>query len=130
MTTAEEVNGHITNLPSLEFNVTGFHIAPGANGDESSLVVIFNPRSSATEVTMPEGKWDIYVNGEDAGTKILGSAEGTVSVEPISAMVLVQGGEAPATEAAGEKVAAPVLPVAACIAIAAAVFVILRRKKK
>ena len=135
MTDAAEVNEKIANLTGLEFNVTGFHIAPGANGDNSSIVAIFNPRSTATEVTLPEGQWDIYVNGTDAGTTILGSAEGTVTVEPISAMVLVQGGSTAASDTAAQttdshKAGANILPIAGLIAIAAAVFVILRRKKK
>lgn len=33
------------------------------------------------------------MDGDNAGTKVLSSAEGTVSVAPISAMVLVQASE-------------------------------------
>ena len=95
MTSAEEVDQYITVLKDLEFNVNAFHIAPGANGEESSIVVIFNPRAEATTVTLPEGIWDIYIDGENAGTEILGFAEGSVEVAPISACVLVQ---APAAE--------------------------------
>ena len=90
MTSAEDVNTHIENLTGLDFNVTGFHILPGANGEEHEFVMIFNPRSEATMVTLPEGKWDIYVDGENAGLEVLGSAETEVSVAPISAMVLVK----------------------------------------
>ena len=92
MTSAQEVAGAITNLPGLDFNVTGFQIAAGANGEENSIVAIFNPRSDVTTVTLPEGKWSIYINGEDAGTEVLGTAEGEVTVDAISAMVLVQDG--------------------------------------
>ena len=94
MTTAEEVSEKITQLSGLDFNVNGFHIAPGANGEENSLVVIFNPNAESTTVTLPEGSWDIRITGEDAGDTSLGTAEGTVEVAPISAMVLVQEGEA------------------------------------
>ena len=94
MTDAEEINAKITNLTGLEFNVTGFHIASGANGDESSIVTVFNPRSEATTVTLPEGRWEICVSGDTAGTVSLGTAEGQVTVDALSAMVLVQGGMA------------------------------------
>ena len=90
MTSAEEVTAHIENLTGLDFNVTGFRILPGANGEEQEFVVIFNPRSEATTVSLPEGKWDIFVNGEKAGLEILDKAEAEVSVAPISAMVLVK----------------------------------------
>ena len=92
MTTAEEVAEKITQLGGLDFNVLGFHIAPDANGDADALVVIFNPNAEATTVTLPEGQWEIHINGEDAGVTALATAEGTVEVAPISAMVLVQPG--------------------------------------
>ena len=128
MTSPEEVQEKISNLTGLDFNVTGFHIAPGANGDESEIIVIFNPRSEATTVELPEGKWSICVNHEAAGTQALATAEGTATVEAISAMVLVKG-EIPAEGNA----AAPSLPIiglaAALLVLAGAGFVIFRKKK-
>ena len=106
MTTAEEVAEKITQLGGLDFNVLGFHIAPDANGDADAIVVIFNPNAEATTVTLPEGTWEIHINGEDAGVTALATAEGTVEVAPISAMVLVQPGEMP--EATEPVVAEPV----------------------
>ena len=137
MTTAEEVSEKITQLSGLDFNVNGFHIAPGANGEENSLVVIFNPNAEATTVTLPEGSWDIRITGEDAGDTSLGTAAGTVEVAPISAMVLVQEGEAePQAEEPGTPEPMPVgfdpmpLIIAAVIAAAAAIAFVLLKKKK
>ena len=96
MTSAEEVSEKITQLGGLDFNVLGFHIAPGANGEENALVVLFNPNAEATTVTLPEGTWEIRINGEDSGDTTLASAQGTVEVAPISAMVLVQSAAEPA----------------------------------
>lgn len=90
MVSAEEVGSHIVNLTGLDFNVTGFRILSGANGEENEFVMIFNPRSEATTVALPEGKWEIFVNDEAAGLKVLASAEGEVAVAPISAMVLIK----------------------------------------
>lgn len=100
MISAEEVAAHITPLPGLDFNVVGCHIASGANGEENELVAVFNPRKEASVVTLPEGQWTIYIDGENAGTTALGTAETEVSVEPISAMVLVKEpvAEQPAAE--------------------------------
>ena len=95
MTSAEEVAEKITKLGGLDFNVVGFHIAAGANGEENELIVVFNPNSNETIVTLPEGEWTVYINGDKAGTKVLGTAAGTATAEPISAMVLVK---APARE--------------------------------
>ena len=43
-----------------------------------------------------QGNWDIYINDEKAGTEVLASANGEVTVNPISAMVLVKADAAPA----------------------------------
>ena len=91
MTDAAEVEAHITPMPGLDFNVVACHISSGANGEENEIVAIFNPRSSETTVTLPEGEWNICVNAENAGTASLGTAQGEVTVEPISALVLVKG---------------------------------------
>ena len=110
MTTAAEVSEKISALSGLDFNVNGFHIAAGANGEENALVVIFNPNAEATTVTLPEGKWEVHINGEDAGVTALATAAGTVEVAPISAMVLVQPGEEPPAETQPQEPEEPAVP--------------------
>ena len=130
MTTAEDVNAHISNLTGLDFNVTAFHIASGANGEEASFVMVFNPRSEATTVTLPEGEWDICINGEDAGTTSLGKVQGQVTVDPISAIVLVQGDLNAQTETESPSTASNLLSTALAAAIAALVVALVRKNKK
>ncbi len=103
MQSAEEVAEHISMLSDLEFNVVGCHIAAGANGEENELVVVFNPNAAETVVTLPEGEWSIYINADTAGTEVLGTANGTVTVAGASACALVKAPAEPApTEAATE----------------------------
>ena len=90
MTSAEEVTEKITKLGGLDFNVVGFHIAAGANSEENELIVVFNPTPNAASVKLPEGEWEVYINGDKAGTEVLGTAADTATAEPISAMVLVK----------------------------------------
>jgi hypothetical protein len=91
MTSAEDVQNNITNLTNNSSNTLAFHINGGVNGEESDgLVVIFNSKDNAADIELPEGQWTVYINGEDAGTTPLGTAEGSVTVDPISAMVLVK----------------------------------------
>ncbi len=101
--TAEEVAEHITMMPGLEFNVVACHITAGANGEDNEIIAIFNPRSAATTVALPEGEWTVYVNATDAGTEPLATVTGEVSVESVSACVLVKAPEVqettPPTEA-------------------------------
>ena len=95
MTDAAEVAEKITQYQNDSVNVLSFHIAPGANGDESELFVIFNPLKEAATVNLPAGEWTIYINGEQAGLEALGTTYGTANVEAISAMVLIRTGDAP-----------------------------------
>jgi len=142
MTEAAEVSEHITKLTGLDFNVTGFHIASGANGEENEFVVIFNPRSDDISVTLPEGAWTVYINADDAGTEALTTAEGEVTVERSSAMVLVKNAAAaPVETAPAEEAEAPaaegsengyasLLSTILAAAIAAAVVLFFRKNKK
>ena len=44
----------------------------GVNGETSDgLFIIFNPNNQIEEIPLPEGAWDVYVNGEKAGTEVL-----------------------------------------------------------
>ncbi len=91
MTSAEDVANSIEAITDPNSSVLAFSIAGQVNGESSDgLFVIYNPRPEAAEVTLPEGDWTIYINGEDAGTTPLGAVTGTVTADPISAMVLVK----------------------------------------
>lgn len=55
------------------------------------LFLIFSAAPQPEAVPLPKGLWHICVNEQQAGTKSLGTAEGHVTVPPLSAMILVQG---------------------------------------
>ena len=91
MTSAEDVAAHITSMKDLPSEVNGFVITGGINDETADAIcVIFNPNAEDTKITLPEGKWNIYINGEDAGNEKLSTVSGEVTVGAISAMVLVQ----------------------------------------
>ena len=87
LTTAEAVNAAVTVMEDLDSNVNAFHINGGEIDDD--LFIIFNPRKESTTVTLPDGKWDVYVDSVNAGTTMLRTVEGSVTVDAISAMILV-----------------------------------------
>ena len=130
MTTAEEVEAHITQLSDLEFNVVGSHISAGANGEENEIIAIFNPRENDTVVTLPEGQWTVYIDAENAGTEALATAEGTVTVAAISACVLVKEAVSAVPTAPAGMDMALVAAVAASIVIIAVVAVIVKKRSK
>ena len=140
MTSAEDVKNNISNLTDTSSNALGFHIQGGANGDTSEgIVVLFNAKSNAAQIDLPEGEWTIYVNGEDAGTTPLGTASGSVSVDPVSAMVLVKEAAQGSDSLAGSDTTEPaqsgsytlwiILGVCAAAAVAAALIFLRRRSR-
>ena len=129
MTSADDVAANISVLPNLESNVNAFLINGGEQDD--TMVVIFNPRKEATSITLPEGEWNVCVNAEQAGTASLEKVSGSVTVDPISAMVLVK--EAPQLS---EQPTPPtfsigfLIPIIAAVVIATMVIVMVVIKKR
>lgn len=69
-----------------------YELNGGANGEVSDgITVIYNPSLNTKTIDLSEGEWKICINGEKAGTEVLGTATGSVEVAPISTMVLVKG---------------------------------------
>ena len=92
LTTAEEVKEHVSVVDVEEANVTAFHLTGGMEGESAdAMYIVFNPNKEAKEIMLPEGKWHICINGEEAGVTSLGTVKDSVTVDPISALVLVQG---------------------------------------
>lgn len=94
LSTAEEVTANVT-YRWITNEVVLFDINGAADGDASAgIVVIFNatdkPRAvDLTAAGVAEGIWDVYVNADAAGTRILGTVtDGQVNVEPVSALIL------------------------------------------
>jgi len=93
MTTTEEIQKNLTFIDGLDANVIAYTIANSPNGETAEKIyVIHNANKEAVTVNLPEGTWNVYVNGEIAGTELLNTiSDGKAVVEPISCMVLTQG---------------------------------------
>ncbi|MBQ8834675.1 MAG: type I pullulanase [Oscillospiraceae bacterium] len=75
------------------------------DGDEDQRIfAAFNADTHGVSITLPEGKWDVCIRDDAAGTEPLANLGGSVTVSPISALVLTQ-----------KKAAKPVDVVAALI---------------
>ena len=100
LTTANEVSQYAAKLTGLPAKVTGYQLTGGMAGETAKgIFLVFNANATEQTVTLPEGSWNVYINGETAGTEILETVSGTVAVAPISALVLVQeDAKAPAAE--------------------------------
>ena len=91
MTSTEEVQENLTFLEGLNGNAVGYTISNQPNGESAeTLMVVHNGNNKAIDVTLPEGTWSVYVNGEKAGTTVLEEVSGTISVDKISTIVLAK----------------------------------------
>ena len=118
-------------VEGLDAHVLAFDIQGGVNGETAEeIYVIFNANDTEAKVTLPEGEWNIYVQGDKAGTEVLGSiSDGNVSVGAISAMVLVREGNAVSAALSGGSLPTPVLVVIivlAVLALGVVIFVVAR----
>lgn len=135
MTNAEDVAANLTTVEGTDSGVVALEMKGRANGDSAKgMFFIFNSNNEEKQISLPEGSWDVYVNGEKAGTEVLETLSGTATATPISAMVLVKSDKgAPATQTEASKNSSNawivIVIVVAFLAIAGGVVVIRKRKK-
>ena len=92
MTTATDVQNSVSFLSGIDKNVVAYTISGKPNGETAEkIMVVYNANPNATEITLPEGEWEICVNGTTAGNVSVGTVKDKVTVDGITAMVLVQG---------------------------------------
>lgn len=133
LTDAKDVAAHVTPIEGLDANVTAFDITGGVNGETAdNMYVIFNPNQEETKVTLPDGTWSVYINGEKAGTESLGEVSGEAIVEPISALVLIKSSdETVKASSTGKKGFGKVLAgVGAAVAGGAVAGIVIAKKRK
>lgn len=91
LSSAEEVSSHITEIADLPMHVVAFDITGGVNGETAEeMYVIYNASEEVQEIDLPEGNWNVYIDGETAGTTALRNIEEKAQVEPITALVLIK----------------------------------------
>ena len=88
LTTDEAVREQVHALEGLEPNVVGFHLRGSADDSAAAILVLYNPNRTPTTVQLPQGRWNVCISDQTAGTEPLLTIDGGVSVAPISATVL------------------------------------------
>ena len=90
LTSAYDILSHVVPVHCAHPQVGAFHIDGSIAGEPASQIfLVFNAADTAEAITLPEGKWSVCINGEQAGTETLETVEGSLTVAPISAAVLV-----------------------------------------
>ena len=79
----EEIQKHL-QFVEAPANVVAYTISrPDERESLDELCIIYNANRKETEVTIPAGEWEVYVNETQAGTiKLAGQKGGTIKVSP------------------------------------------------
>lgn len=90
MTTADDVRNAIEFIDT-EFSLMAYTIDGSVTGDNDICVVV-NVDTKSAMLTLPKTGWDVYVDGEKAGTEVLGKVNSVIKAKPKSAYVLIYTG--------------------------------------
>lgn len=101
MNSAKLIKEHLKFFPTqfkqvnkyLKFPLplVAYEITANANNDQwRNIIVIYNGATEAVKFKLPNGKWNIVVNGQSAGVKTLKTVSGSLRVSPTSAYVMYQ----------------------------------------
>ncbi len=92
MMQTEDIFDNLKFLDIKSNNMVGYLLTANANGDAwKTIIVILNGNNAERSVSIPGGEWTQVLDGEQINESgIRKVSGGTVSVPPISAMILVQ----------------------------------------
>lgn len=89
MNSQEKVEKNIIFKDNIPKNVIAYTIkADKDTNQEKDLFIIHNGRDEKVKVTLPNGEWEVYVNGKKAGIEVLERVKNKIDVEKISTYIL------------------------------------------
>lgn len=91
--TAEEIQNDMKFFSDLDENVIAYRVIEEENPVlENEICIIYNPNKEETSLTLPKGKWKVYINGEQAGVEELAVYQGEtkIKVPGVEPLVLVR----------------------------------------
>lgn len=130
LSTAEEVSQQVFPLENLEPNVVAFRLRGSVDDPAQGLIVAFNPNKTPTQIPLPQGNWNVVVDGAHAGTETLATVTGQATLEPISAMVLTLEPPLPSSQSKGAHLPILLGGIAAAAAVIGGTATYLAHKKK
>lgn len=124
--TTEEIQESLNFLDHRLENVIAYTVKENKNlFFENTICMVYNPNMEESFVSIPKGRWKVYINGEKAGTEVLDTVKGgtTVNVPDRSALVMVS---------TSMKMSAlcGCISVAAGILIVLLIFIVIRKRRK
>lgn len=131
MAEAEMVREHLSFLEMPEMYMVGYRIEGAALGDSfEEVLVLMNANAESKTYTLPEGVYDVYVDGENAGTEVLRTEKEEVEVPGRTLLVLSKSAGSSNPVAEGGESGNPMYLWAALFLGAGLVLVMLLERKK
>ena len=91
MTSAYDILSNLVPVHCDHPHIGAFHLRCDAVQDScKEIYLIFSDADTTETLPLPEGKWNLCINGDFAGIDTLAVVEKEIDVPPISAMVLVK----------------------------------------
>lgn len=91
LTSSYEILSHVVPVYCQHPHIGAFHINGNVPGETcKEMYIIFSAAKTAEVLPLPQGKWQLCINAEHAGTTPLETVEGTLTVPPLSAMVMIR----------------------------------------
>lgn len=85
LSSAEAIQDAVSTLCSAD-QAIAFRL----RGNAEHLVAAFNGSTDPWTISLPAGTWQVFVNGDTAGTSPLACVQDTVTLPPLSAMMLLE----------------------------------------
>lgn len=131
MAEAEMVRAHLSFPEMPEMNMVGYRIEGAAVGDSfEEVIVLMNANTEAETYTLQDGVYEVYVDGENAGTEVLRTEKEEVEVPGKTLLVLSKSVENSLPAVEGNTSQNPVYLWAAMAFGAGLVVVMLMERKK
>ena len=91
LTDAQRVNALVHPIQKSDPHLVAFQLLdPVAANNDDEMFVIFNSGTISQKLNLPAGRWHVFVKGSKAGTKVLETLEHSVTIPPISALVVAR----------------------------------------
>ena len=91
LTSAYEILSHVVPIRCQDPHMTAFHICGDVAGESAKeMILVFNADDAPKTYSLPEGTWQIFINGEKAGTEVLDTVQNDLQIPAICPMVLIK----------------------------------------
>ena len=87
---AKNVTENMKFLDCPARNMIAYTVKPFKGGEKNDVLVIYNANPTVKLFTLPEGEWEIYVNGNQAGILPIETVSGSIVIDGISMIAAVK----------------------------------------